>query len=293
MVTAKGEVVYVANVTGLAVWHRRTVKSSSGSAKSLILRAVPVGVLASFSFVFTVKFALGSSLGQQLDDRAMAVAVAAGDAQLTILSILGKVSVWAIAVLAACCLILAIIRRHARAAVGAAVIIGGANVTTQVLKHEILSRPDFGLGVHNSLPSGHVTVVAAATAAVLLVIGPLLRPTVAALGTFATALTALSTIVAGWHRPADVITALLVVIGWCALGVLVAGGRPVKSTAVVFTAFSGAVGALLFIVLIGVRPINGLEGFTDASLVLGAVAVATAAAVSVMAWLCPVLEPQP
>ena len=261
--------------------------------KSVIPRAVFVGVTAVVSFVVLVNFALWTARGQQLDDRAMNVAYAGLDTKLTILSLLGWVSVLAIAVLSGFCVILAIIRRHARAAIGALIVIGGANVTTQVLKKEILERPDFGLGVHNSLPSGHVTVVAAATAALLLVIGPMLRATMAGIGTLATALTGLSTIVAGWHRPADVVAALLIVLGWCAVGAIVAGGNRVNQSEVLFTTFSGAVAALVGIVLIGVRPVNGLEGIFDAAIVLGAVAAATALAISIMAWICPVLTHQP
>ncbi len=261
--------------------------------RTVVARAIVVGILAVVSFVLLLNFALWSAAGQRVDDRAMTVAYAGLDTKLTILSLLGWVSVFAIAALSGFCLILAIVRRHARAAIGALVIIGGANITTQILKKEILERPDFGLGVHNSLPSGHVTVVAAATAALLLVIGPMLRATMAGIGTLATALTGLSTIVAGWHRPADVIAALLIVLGWCAFGALVSGGNRVRTSGVLLTSFSGAIAALVGIVLIGVRPSNGLDGFFDAALVLGSVAAATAISVSIMAWLCPVPDRQP
>lgn len=252
--------------------------------------AILVGLLAFSAFVAVVDVALWTSAGQAADDRAMATVVAGREAHLTVLSILGRVSVWAVAVVAAGCVLLAIARQHGRAAFGAVLVIAGANVTTQVLKHGVLDRPNFGHGVHNSLPSGHVTVVAAAVAALLIVVSPPFRPAVAGLGTFATGLTGLSTIVAGWHRPADVVAALFVVLGWGALAVVVVGGRRARGTAVLLTALSGAVAALLGIVLIGVRPVRGLDGFIEAALVLGAVALTTAVVVWLMALICPDTE---
>ena len=89
--------------------------------------------------------------------------------------------------------------------------------TTQILKDTILDRPDLGLGTLNSLPSGHTTVVASAVGAALLVAPGALRPLVALAGGFATTLTGASTIVAGWHRPADVMAALAVSLIWTAV----------------------------------------------------------------------------
>lgn len=249
--------------------------------------AVAIGVVAVIAFIALVEVSLRTRTGQSLDDRAMATVVAGREARLTLLSVLGRVSVVAVAVVAAGCVLLAAVRRHWGAALGAVVLIGGSNMTTQALKHGLLDRPDLGYGVHNSLPSGHVTVVAAATAALLIVVPASIRASVAGLGTFAVALTGLSTIVAGWHRPADVVAALLVVLGWSAVGVLVAGGSRARARGTLLTALSGAIAALIGIVLIGVRPVDGLDGFLDAALVLGFVALVTALVVSVIAWLCP------
>ena len=254
---------------------------------SVVGPALVVGVGAAALFFAVVSVALWSTTGQAADEDAMLAVTAGREARLTLLSILGRVSIGTVAVLAAGCLLLAALRRHGRAALAALTVIVGANVTTQVLKHGVLDRADLGYGVHNSLPSGHVTVVAAAVAALLIVVPSAARASVAGLGTFATGLTGLSTIVAGWHRPADVVAALLVTLGWCAVGVLVHGGRRSRDSAVFLTALSGAVASLVGIVLIGVRPVSGLEGFLQASLVLGAVALASACAVWLMSWICP------
>ncbi len=269
------------------VWHRGEVSTHATIGRSVTAPALAVGALAFSAFVALVEVALWSASGQAADDRAMATVVAGREAHLTLLSILGRVSVWAVAVVAVGCVALAAARRHVRAAIAAVLVIAGANLTTQILKHGLLERPDLGFGVHNSLPSGHVTVVASTVAALLIVVPPVVRATVAGLGTFATGLTGLSTIVAGWHRPADVVAALLVCLGWCAIGVIVHGGTRGRSPAVFLTALSGAAAALLGIVLIGVRPLDGLEGFVEASLVLGAVALASAVVIWLMAWISP------
>lgn len=247
--------------------------------------ALIIGAAAVTGLVVLLRVALWSSRGQAADESAMQTVVAGREAELTLLSILGRVPLWSAVALAVVCLFLAARRRHWRAVAAAGIVIAGSNITTQVLKHDLLDRPDFGYGVHNSLPSGHVTVTASIVAALLIVVPPGARATVAGLGTFATGLTGLSTIVAGWHRPGDVVAALLVTLAWCAVGVLVHGGRIARPRAVFATAASGVVAALLGIVLIGVRPVAGVAGFVEASLVLGAVAAASALVIALMGWL--------
>lgn len=250
-------------------------------------RAALVGGGSVLLLVALLKVALWSSTGQRADERAMNTVTAGREATLTLLSILGRVPMWSVVLLAVIALVLAVRGRRARAAGAAVIVIAGANVTTQVLKHGVLDRPDFALGVHNSLPSGHVTVVVSAVAALLLVVPPAARAFVAGLGTFATGLTGLSTIVAGWHRPGDVVAALLVALIWCSVGVLVHGGRRSRSRAVLATAVAGAVAALAGIVLIGVRPFQGMDGVFDAGLVLGILALLSALTIWAMAWICP------
>jgi len=103
----------------------------------------------------------------------------------------------------------------------------GANVTTQVLKKWVFERPELGVpgGYGNTLPSGHTTVAAAAAVVLTLVVAPRVRPWAAALGAVYTTATGISTLVGRWHRPSDVVAAVLVVLAWtaatCALAVLV------------------------------------------------------------------------
>jgi len=246
-----------------------------------------VGLAAALALVALVRVAVQSASGQRADERAMLTVTAGREATLTLLSILGRVPMWSVAVVAVAALVIAARQRRSRAALAAFVVIAGANVTTQLVKHALLERPDLGYGVHNSLPSGHVTVVVSAVAALLIVVPSATRPFLVGLGTFATGLTGLSTIVAGWHRPGDVLAAVLVVLCWTAVAVLVRGGRIARARAVLSTAISGAICAMLGTVLIGVRPVAGMDGFLDAGAVLGIVALLCALGVWAIAWICP------
>jgi hypothetical protein len=108
---------------------------------------------------------------------------------------------------------------------------GGANLSTQVLKHVVLDRPRLGLAVfdENTLPSGHTTAAASASAALVFVVPPRARPWAALLGAGYTAATGISTLVGRWHRPSDVAAAVLVVLAWsalaCALSAATGPGR--------------------------------------------------------------------
>jgi membrane-associated phospholipid phosphatase len=249
-----------------------TSSISRDSAPAALLSAV--GAAATMALL--VWFALGSQRGQAWDDSAMGTVVGGRDTQLAVLSVLGYVSIGAIIVVVGACAFVAMARGKFMLAAGAAAVIVGSNVTTQLLKHSILDRPNFGLGTMNSLPSGHTTVVASAVGASLLVAPRLWRPLLALLGGFATTLTGASTVVAGWHRPSDVIAALAVSLIWtAAIAVIVHGpAAPVGGPLVGGLLGSGA--AVIFLIAIGVRPVMGWDGFFESGLVLGAIAGATA-----------------
>ncbi len=114
---------------------------------------------------------------------------------------------------------IALLRRRWGLAVQVAFLVVGANVTTQLVKHSLLGREELIGGWHweNSLPSGHTTVAGSVAAALLLVVPRAARPLVAVLGGAYTAATGVSTLVGQWHRPSDVVAAVLVVLAWAAL----------------------------------------------------------------------------
>jgi membrane-associated phospholipid phosphatase len=113
-----------------------------------------------------------------------------------------------------------LVRRRWGAAALAAVVIIGSNVTTQVIKDGVFHRTglvgEWNRDI-NTLPSGHVTVVVAAWAALLLVTPRGRRPLTAFAGAVAACAIGLATLGDRWHRPSDVVAAVLVVVAWTAL----------------------------------------------------------------------------
>jgi membrane-associated phospholipid phosphatase len=239
--------------------------------------AIAVAVAASVTLLVLVRVALVSARGQSWDQSAMETVTGGRDTRLAVLSVLGYVGIGAIVAVVIGCAVVAVLRGHLRLAAGAAAVIAGANVTTQLLKHVLLERPDLGLGTLNSLPSGHTTVVASAVGAAMLVAPRAGKPVIALAGGLATTLTGASTVVAGWHRPSDVVAALAVSLVWTAVVALVLRGRAVPVVGTAAGALIGCAAALLVLIAIGVRPVVGWDGFWQAGLVLGAVAAATAA----------------
>lgn len=126
-------------------------------------------------------------------------------------------------------MLIAVLRRRWGLAVQVAVLLAGANLTTQVLKNVVLGRPDHGIGhMHaNTLPSGHTTVAASVAAALLFVVPPRVRAWAGLGGVLYTGATGVSTLIGRWHRPSDVVAAVLVVLAWTGLVALLAtpGGR--------------------------------------------------------------------
>jgi len=250
--------------------------------------ALLVMVLSAFGLAAIVLTALNSSTGQSVDDAAMNAVTATNSAEITVLGVLGNVSIGAILTIAVICVAIALLRRRFRLAVGALTIIAGSNVTTQALKH-VLDRPDLGVGFHlaNSLPSGHTTVVTSAVAALLLVLPAGTRPLMAFVGTAAVGVTGLSTVVAGWHRPADVAAALLVVLLWTSIVAATVHGRRGRGLAAAMASLVGGAVAVVGLLTIGVRPEHSWRDAVLAAGVLGLVALCAAFVVTLMVTVIP------
>lgn len=99
----------------------------------------------------------------------------------------------------------------------------GANLTTQLLKNYLIIKPNLGIqeALGNSAPSGHTTFAAASGLALFLASPKRFRPTVALISTVFTIAAGYSTVINGWHRPADVVTAILVTGLWGVLGLVI------------------------------------------------------------------------
>lgn len=139
--------------------------------------------------------------------------------------VLSVISVPFLVVVVGVAMLMAVLRHRVALAVQVAVLVGGANVTTQVLK-QFLVRPDLGLSdrIANSLPSGHTAVAASAAAALVLAVPRRFRGLAAVTGAVYTATTGVSTLIGGWHRPSDVVAAIAVVLAWAGL-VMAVGPR--------------------------------------------------------------------
>ncbi len=112
--------------------------------------------------------------------------------------------------------IVAAARRRATLAGRALGAVVGANVTTQILKDYVLTRPSLGVttGVVNSLPSGHATVAVTLSLALIVVAPQWFRGPSAWIGWAWTSLMSVSVMMEGWHRPSDAITAALIAGAW-------------------------------------------------------------------------------
>ncbi|WP_426626273.1 phosphatase PAP2 family protein [Leifsonia sp. McL0607] len=196
------------------------------------LRALPFvwGALGTVAlFVGVYLFFVRSYIGQVIDERSFAGADAwKGDLIEFAHSFLNALPVAAVIIGAIVAVIIVIVRRNwlvFAIAVGAAV---AANVSTQILKYSVLSRPAKGVdtGLANSLPSGHTAVAASAALLVFLVTTPRYRPLAAVIGSVFTIAAGASTLVEQWHRPSDVIAGMLVVAFWgCIAGIVLAALR--------------------------------------------------------------------
>lgn len=206
----------------------------------------------------TIAVFLHHATGQWIDETAMAEVSNQLDRYTTQSSSLLDALPTVSAVLAGLGIVVVLFRRHrflpALVGLGTA---AAANASTQMLK-TVLSKPNLGIqdAVSNSLPSGHTTFAMSCGAALLLAAHRRWRPWLSvAMLAFAVA-TGIATVIAGWHRPADVVAAIFLVSAWTVLGLLVLRFLPAEQRDAGGTRFSG-------LLLIPLLTIGGLFlGFT-------------------------------
>lgn len=199
-------------------------RTSSGAVRPVL--ALLVAAITAATTWALARFAVGTASGQRLDQLTLSGAQSHEGqlAELTAFAV-DTVSVPVVAGLLALSALLVVLRRRAGLLFPLALLVVGANLTTQVIKHLLVTRAALGPGIDitpNSFPSGHTTLAASAAIALVLASGPA-RGIVAILGVVWTAGTGVGTLVVGWHRPSDVVGAILVVATWTFL-VLAADG---------------------------------------------------------------------
>jgi membrane-associated phospholipid phosphatase len=199
----------------------RGIRTPVVTARDSAARLALIGLVSAALVIPVWAVTTQTEAGQRLADlilygRISAAPTVLGAARDTV----GSVSL-AMGVIAALGLVtLALARGGPGLAAALVVLLGGANVTTQLL-HDQLGRPDLLAGAAyatgNSFPSGHVTLVASLALASLLVVPRGLRTPVAVVVAALIAAVGTSTITAGWHRLADVVGGILIALAWAAL----------------------------------------------------------------------------
>jgi membrane-associated phospholipid phosphatase len=169
--------------------------------------------------------------GQTVDDAALAGRVLQpADIISDAWELLDVISVATLGLASMILMGIAVARKRIYLALATGVMILGANMTTQVLKKIVLTRPDFEAGIEtlqNNFPSGHATVAMSVAVALLLVVPSRFRWFAALLGTAYAIATGVAVVSGGWHRPSETVGAWFVVGAWTAfvLAMLAASGR--------------------------------------------------------------------
>lgn len=247
---------------------------------AVVSRLALVGALG---LAVTAYVALRTSLGLRLDPKVMDAVSSSAEEQFGLHVALRSSTHWAIAALVLVCALLTLVRHRLDLALGAAVAVGGAYLTTDFLQHELFTRPGLDPEM-NGLPSQHATVALSLALAAVIVAPSAWRSIVATGVSAAAGLVGVALVLGRWHRPSDVIAAAFVCLFWAAVGLLAAavvrrrGPAIERSPAVHLWALAGAsVGALL--VSWGVRPQSGLDDLGLGLVAIGAVGLTFALSV--------------
>jgi membrane-associated phospholipid phosphatase len=197
------------------------------------------------------------------------------------------------ALIGAVLVVVALVRFGPLYAVGAGVVLLGANVTTQVLK-PMLAHPrgtygDYVVGVE-AFPSGHATA-AMSLALVAVVVAPRrLRPVVAVIGAGFALSVGFAIVSLDWHFPSDVAGGYLVAAAW-SFTVLAAvrwrehAARRAPARVQAPAWGLAAVTMLVPLVLVGwlaLERLPRLTGYAEGHTTFAVVAAATAALVAVL-----------
>jgi membrane-associated phospholipid phosphatase len=127
-----------------------------------------------------------------------------------------------VAAMALAIVTIAAARRRPRHVIVAAVVLVGANVTTELLKPlATVARPAEApplAPLVDAWPSGHMTAAMTVALCLVLVVPTRWRPSAAAAGGLFAVAEGYGLLVMGWHYPSDVLGACSAATGWLALG---------------------------------------------------------------------------
>ena len=135
--------------------------------------------------------------------------------------LLTTVTIGSVALVGGGIVLVALGRGRFHLAVAAGLVVFGSDVSAELLKRVLLTRPDLtGPGPHglaNTFPSGHTTVAMSLALAAVLVTPRRARSLVALLGAAYAIGIGEAVLVSGWHRPSDAIGSYLLVMVWATL----------------------------------------------------------------------------
>lgn len=167
---------------------------------------------AACALLMTYVVAVLTPTGQSLDSSAMVLVADAVTDQAWAEVLLNHVSTVSMVGLTAVLAGLVAVTRGVRFAMAAALTTVGTATSAEILK-SVLTRPVLlSDSAGNSLPSGHVAAVAGLAVAAILAVPAPHRSTATAIGLTAVGVTGLATVALEWHRPSDVLAAVLLAV---------------------------------------------------------------------------------
>ncbi|MBU2671012.1 phosphatase PAP2 family protein [Actinoplanes bogorensis] len=180
-----------------------------------LLAPIATALLAALAAGVLLQVFLRTALGQRVDTTAMRGGDVSHPRVIEVLDrTLNGTSLASLVLVCLFAAVVGVLRKRIDLALGAAMLVIGANVTTQLMKTQ-LDRPDLdGTSMPNSFPSGHTTAAASVAFAVILVLPQALRGMVALVGFAYVTIIAVATVWAEWHRPSDTLAALMVTLVW-------------------------------------------------------------------------------
>lgn len=178
-----------------------------------ILAASGVGVV----YVVMVR----TAWGQAFDELALAERAGAhAEAVRRSSDLLRAITEVSLAALGAGLAAIALVRRRVILAAGMLSALGGAIVTSEILKHVVFERPALSSVDsfdHNSFPSGHATIGMSLALATIVVVPHAARWLASILAAFVAVAFGSAVVTAGWHRPSDTLGAFCVALAWFCL----------------------------------------------------------------------------
>jgi len=198
-------------------------------ARGFTVLAILAGACAVLLYLVFVR----TPIGQRWDDRAyLGSLVASLESRQRITSILHEIRISTLVLMVILLLVIGLLRRRFATAVITAVAFGGAVLSAEVLKR-VLHRPDLAPDMNSlinesnidTFPSGHATIATAFALGLLIVSSLRARLWIATFGMLWAAGISTASLIAGWHRPSDLIGGIALATAWLAAATAFTTGR--------------------------------------------------------------------